>query len=88
MVEAGLADLVLEDRVGVAQDVEALARSLGLSRRSLERLTAATHGSTPKRLAAKYRALQAAARLAVGDLTDWRDAADAGGYADQRIYRG
>ncbi len=64
-------------------DVDALAATLTLSRRSLERLTASTHGSTPKRLAAKYRSLQAAGRIAVGEVTDWRDAAALGGFADQ-----
>ena len=68
---------------GDGWDVDALAVSLGLSRRSLERLTARTHGSTPKRLAAKYRTLQAAGRMVVGEVTDWRDAAALGGFVDQ-----
>jgi AraC-like DNA-binding protein len=46
-------------------------------------LTVATHGATPKRLAAKYRSLQAAGRMAVGEVTDWRDAVDIGGFVDQ-----
>lgn len=68
---------------GDGWDVDALASALGLSRRSLERLTAHTHGSTPKKLAAKYRSLQAAGRMAVGEVTDWRDAAALGGFTDQ-----
>ncbi len=68
---------------GAGWDVDALAQSLGVSRRSLERLTAATHGSTPKRLAAKYRTLQAAGRMVVGEVSDWRDAVAIGGFVDQ-----
>jgi AraC-like DNA-binding protein len=68
---------------GDGWDVDTLAATLALSRRSLERLTVRTHGSTPKRLAAKYRALQAAGQLAVGTTTNWRDAVAVGGFADQ-----
>lgn len=64
-------------------DPATLAAELALSRRALERLTAATHGAPPKRLSAKYRALMAAARLAVGDAVDWRTAAPPGAFADQ-----
>lgn len=64
-------------------DIKALAASLGMSRRSVERLTVTTHGATPKRLAAKYRSLQAAGRMAVGEVTDWREAVAIGGFVDQ-----
>jgi AraC-like DNA-binding protein len=64
-------------------DIEALAASLGMSRRSVERLTVTTHGATPKRLAAKYRTLQAAGRMAVGEVIDWREAVAIGGFVDQ-----
>jgi AraC-like DNA-binding protein len=67
---------------GAPGNAAALAAELGLSRRSLERLTATTHGATPKLLAAKYRTLMAAARIAVG-LADWRDPAVLGAFADQ-----
>lgn len=40
--------------------------TIGLSRRSLERLTAPTDGATPKLPAAKYLALMGAAQIAVG----------------------
>jgi AraC-like DNA-binding protein len=68
---------------GDGWDIDTLAARLGRSRRSVERLTVATHGATPKRLAAKYRSLQAAARLAVGDVVDWHDAVAIGGFVDQ-----
>jgi AraC-like DNA-binding protein len=65
------------------QCADGLARSLGMSRRSLERFTASNHGAPPKLLASKYRALKAAARLAVGEVSDWRDAAELGDFVDQ-----
>ena len=52
-----------------------LAGTLELSPRSLRRLTARTHGSSPYLLAAKYRALRAAARLTFEPSADWMDAA-------------
>ncbi len=64
-------------------DVTMLATALGLSRRSLERLTTQTHGAAPMRLALKYRTLMAAARMAVGEVANWREAAARGGFADQ-----
>jgi AraC-like DNA-binding protein len=51
-------------------DVEALAASLGLSQRQLERLTKSYYGMPPKKLARKYRALRAAQLLAQGDSLD------------------
>ena len=65
------------------EDVEGLATSLSMSRRSLERLTMRTHGASPKRLSAKYRSLKIAGELAVGLVENWRDAAAARGLADQ-----
>jgi AraC-like DNA-binding protein len=65
------------------RSVEDIAEALGLSRRSLERLTRRTHGATPKRLTAKYRALKAAARMAVGLASDWRQASTPGEFSDQ-----
>jgi AraC-like DNA-binding protein len=91
-LEAHLAGAVPDPRIatidawiiaGDGWDIDALSARLGLSRRSVERLTLATHGATPKRLAAKYRTLQAAGRMAVGEVTDWRDAVAIGGFVDQ-----
>lgn len=65
------------------QSADTLASSLNMSRRSLERFTASTHGAPPKLLAAKYRALKAAARIAAGEVSDWRDAAELGDFVDQ-----
>ena len=65
---------------GAPGDAAGLAATLGCSRRSLERLTAATHGATPKLIAAKYRTLMAAAWLVVGE-ADGPDAR--AGFADQ-----
>ncbi|WP_295530007.1 AraC family transcriptional regulator [Novosphingobium sp. Chol11] len=65
------------------QSADALASVLAMSRRSLERFTAMTHGAPPKLLAAKYRALKAAARIAAGEVSDWRDAAELGDFVDQ-----
>jgi len=65
------------------QCADTLAAALGMSRRSLERFTAMTHGATPKLLAAKYRALKAAARIAAGEVADWHLAAQLGDFADQ-----
>lgn len=62
-------------------DVDGLARSLDLSSRHVRRLTSATHGAAPKRLASKYRTLRAATLLGLGEAPDWRSVAD--GFADQ-----
>jgi AraC-like DNA-binding protein len=65
------------------QCADTLASTLAMSRRTLERFTAMTHGAPPKLLAAKYRALKAAARMATGEVSDWRDAAHLGDFVDQ-----
>ncbi len=65
------------------QCADSLASKLSMSRRSLERFTSSTHGAPPKLLAAKYRALKAAARMAAGEVPDWRDAAELGDFVDQ-----
>ena len=86
---AGMAPRPVDPRIAVIDewivagapgDAEGLAATLGCSRRSLERLTAATHGATPKLIAAKYRTLMAAAWLVVGE-TKGADAWS--GFADQ-----
>ncbi len=51
-------------------DIEALAKSTGLSSRQLERTTKRYYGMPPKKLARKYRALRAAQGLAHGDSLD------------------
>ncbi|MBC7497964.1 MAG: helix-turn-helix transcriptional regulator [Sphingomonadaceae bacterium] len=68
---------------GAPGDAQGLAATFGCSRRSLERLTAATHGATPKLIAAKYRALMAAAWLAFGESGSTGEVA---GFADQSHY--
>lgn len=61
--------------------LDALSEALSLSARQVARLTAATHGLTPKLLAMKHRALRAATRLA---LVRPARIAEAGyGYSDQ-----
>lgn len=62
-------------------DVDDLARLIGLSPRQMRRLTLASHGSSPKLLASKYRALRAASLIGAGYADGWRDVAD--GFADQ-----
>jgi AraC-like DNA-binding protein len=61
--------------------VDGLSQAIDLSSRQVQRLTAATHGAAPKRLAAKYRTLRAATLLGLRQAGDWRGVAD--GYADQ-----
>ena len=62
-------------------DVDARARAIDLSPRQVQRLTAATHGAAPKRLASKYRTLPAATLLGLGEAGNWPGVAH--GFADQ-----
>lgn len=62
--------------------IDALVASLDVSARQAERIVAASHGASPKLLAAKYRTLRASAMLATGHARDWRDAGG-GAFADQ-----
>ncbi|MBV9841845.1 MAG: AraC family transcriptional regulator [Sphingomonadaceae bacterium] len=50
-------------------EVDALIEATGLSARQVERLTNRIYGGPPKLLARKFRALRAAAKIAVGE--DW-----------------
>lgn len=63
-------------------DVGSLIAASGMSARSVERLTKRIYGASPKLLARKYRALQAAVRIGNGEASGWRDL-DGDGYYDQ-----
>lgn len=54
-------------------DVEALVVASGMSARSVERLARRIYGASPKTLARKYRALNAAVRLGNGEIEKWSD---------------
>lgn len=62
--------------------VDKLLDMTGVSARQLERLSNRIYGASPKLLARKYRALQAAVRIATGEAGSWADAA-AEHYYDQ-----
>ena len=63
-------------------DVEALVAASGMSARSVERLARRIYGASPKLLARKYRALNAAVRLGNGEIEKWSDLG-AGVFYDQ-----
>ena len=63
-------------------DVNELVSMTGMSARQIERLTHRVYGSSPKMLARKYRALQAAVRLGLNPDGGW-EAAAAGAFYDQ-----
>jgi AraC-like DNA-binding protein len=67
--------------------IEALREGLGVSRRSLQRLSRRTHGAPPERLARKYRALRSAARWAIDPHLGWRDAAETDFYDQPHFIR-
>lgn len=54
-------------------DVDALVAASGMSARSVERLARRIYGASPKTLARKYRALNAAVRLGNGEIEKWSD---------------
>jgi AraC-like DNA-binding protein len=54
-------------------DVDALVAASGMSARSVERLAKRIYGATPKTLARKYRALNAAVLLGNGEIEKWSD---------------
>ena len=64
------------------RNVEGLAKTLKVSRKTLGKLTWRTHGGAPKLLACRARALTAARRMALGLATDWRSAGE-GSFYDQ-----
>jgi AraC-like DNA-binding protein len=63
-------------------DVGALVAATGMSARQIERLALRVYGASPKVLARKYRALQAAVRLGLAPESGW-EAAAAGVFYDQ-----
>lgn len=63
-------------------DVNDLLQMTGMSSRQIERLALRVYGASPKLLARKYRALQAAVRLGLEPDGGWEQAA-AGAYYDQ-----
>lgn len=63
-------------------DVDRLVAASGMSARSVERLARRLYGASPKLLARKYRALQAAVRIGNGEARGWADLA-ADGFYDQ-----
>jgi AraC-like DNA-binding protein len=58
-----------------APEVDDLVAATGVSVRQIERLAKRYYGASPKLLARKYRALQAAVRMGTGAATDWSEAA-------------
>lgn len=67
--------------------VDTLVRDSGMSARQVERLTARIYGASPKLLARKYRALQAAVRLGTGEAAGWADAAGDAFYDQSHFIR-
>ena len=63
-------------------DVNDLVKLTGMSSRQIERLALKVYGASPKMLARKYRALQAAVRLGLEPDAGWEQAA-AGAFYDQ-----
>lgn len=58
-----------------APQVDDLVEATGMSARQIERLAKRVYGASPKLLARKYRALQAAVRMGTGEAQTWMDAA-------------
>jgi AraC-like DNA-binding protein len=58
-----------------APQVDDLIDATGVSARQVERLAKRVYGASPKLLARKYRALQAAVRMGTGEARTWMDAA-------------
>lgn len=62
--------------------LDALVAASGMSQRSVERLSRRIYGASPKLLARKYRALNAAVQIGNGEVSGWADLA-AGAFYDQ-----
>ncbi|OYU16508.1 MAG: AraC family transcriptional regulator [Alphaproteobacteria bacterium PA4] len=62
--------------------VDTLVAASGMSARSVERLARRYYGASPKLLARKYRALNAAVQIGNGEVSGWADLA-AGAFFDQ-----
>lgn len=67
--------------------VDALVAASRLCPRQVERLSRRIYGASPKLLARKYRALQAAVRLGNGDAHGWADAAGDAFYDQSHFIR-
>ncbi|MGI4876503.1 MAG: helix-turn-helix domain-containing protein [Janthinobacterium lividum] len=67
--------------------VDALIAASAMSSRQVERLCQRVYGGSPKVLARKYRALQAAARLGDDDARGWADAAGEAFYDQSHFIR-
>ena len=67
--------------------VNALVAQSGMSSRQVERWTRRHYGASPKLLARKYRALQAAVRLGNGDSGNWAEAAGESFYDQSHFIR-
>ncbi len=70
-----------------APDVNVLVETLGMSGRQVERLVARVYGASPKYLARKYRALQAAVRLGLHPEQGWQGAAGTAYYDQSHFIR-
>ena len=67
--------------------VDALVAASGMSSRQVERWSRRHYGASPKLLARKYRALQAAVRLGTGEASSWADAAGDAFYDQSHFIR-
>lgn len=67
--------------------VDALVAAADMSPRQVERWTRRHYGASPKLLARKYRALQAAVRLGTGEASGWADAAGDAFYDQSHFIR-
>jgi len=67
--------------------VDALVSASGMSNRQVERWTKRHYGASPKLLARKYRALQAAVRLGCGEADTWAEAAGDSFYDQSHFIR-
>lgn len=67
--------------------VDTLVAASGMSSRQVERWSRRHYGASPKLLARKYRALQAAVRLGTGEARDWAEAAGDAFYDQSHFIR-
>lgn len=67
--------------------VDALVAASGMSARQVERWSRRHYGASPKLLARKYRALQAAVRLGTGEARTWSEAAGDAFYDQSHFIR-
>ena len=67
--------------------VDVLVAASGMSSRQVERWSRRHYGASPKLLARKYRALQAAVRLGTGEASGWAEAAGDAFYDQSHFIR-